>query len=58
MITCYGTSDFGKVGQVSATNFRVRDSAGISDTFTFQLRGTRFQNREELKVVAQCQVSK
>ena len=46
-----GTSNFGMVEQTSAAIFRVRDSVFLTAlrTFKVQLRGTRFQNREELK---------
>ena len=55
-----GTSDFGMVERTSATIFGVRDSVFSTAlrTFKFQLRGTRFKKREELKFAVRIAVAK
>ena len=55
-----GTSNFGMVERTSAAIFGVRDSVFPKAliTFKFQLRGTRFQSRKELKIAVRCAVAK
>ena len=55
-----GTSDFGIVDRTSAMIARVGDSVfqTVLRTFISQLRGTRFQNREELKFAVRSAVAK
>ena len=56
-----GTSDFGKVEWTSATISGEGDSvipAADLSTFKSQLRGTRFQKREELEFAVRSAVAK
>ena len=54
-----GTSNCGMVERTSATIFKVRDFVFPTAlrTFKFYLRGTRFQNREELKFAVRSAVT-